>query len=350
MNAKQPITNLPLDELKQTLKKIGLPDFRYKQIIKWIYEKRVNSFDEMRNVSNDLKNTLSKTLTTQKLPITSLLESKKGDSVKFGFKVSDDEYIVESLILIDENRRTLCVSSQLGCGLGCVFCQTAKMGFIRNLTQYEILGQLIGANDYLAKKQDKLITNIVFMGMGEALSNFETFLTALDVIMDPDCFGIGGRKITVSTAGVVPSIDKLINADLNIGLAISLNSYNNEKRNKTMPINRRYPIEELIAAAKRYTIKKKQTITFEYIVIENETDTDDAFQAIVKLLKGINCKINLIPLNPGMNENLREPSTQKLSNFAKKLANSGLRVVIRKSRGRDILGACGQLAGKVLKI
>jgi 23S rRNA (adenine2503-C2)-methyltransferase len=312
------ITNLTINQLQEALQQMGQPAFRSKQVLKWVYQKRAGSFDDMKNIPKTVREKLKKKFSVKKLSIKYLLESKNGDAVKFGFESDKDDGIVESVILYDGKRRSLCISSQFGCALGCVFCETGNMGFIRNLTQQEILGQLIAADDYLISLSNKLVTNIIFMGMGEALLNYDNFLSSLEIIMNDDCFGMTGRRITVSTAGIIPSIERFVNEEINIGLAISLNSYSNEKRNKIMPINKKYPIENLIKTV-RYYYKK---------------------------LKGVPCKINLIPINPFTNSRKCTPTEDLLNQFAKRLAENGLSVTVRKSRGQDINAACGQLASK----
>lgn len=338
--------NIPLHDLADRIMAIGEKRFRAQQIIDWVYDKRVTSFDEMRNISGELKEKLKRNFILAKLNVNTVIESKYGDAVKFGFETIDGEYIIESVLLIDGDRRTICISSQLGCGLGCVFCETGKMGLIRNLTLEEMVGQFIGINDFLVLKGDKPITNIVFMGMGEALSNFETFLNTLEIFMHEDIYNIGGRRITVSTAGVVPSIERLLKEKLNIGLAISLNSYSNELRNELMPINKKYPIESIMAIARRYAAETGRTVTFEYVVIDGKTNTPEALQAIHKYCGGFDCKINLIPLNPSTGSSLSGPGDTSLEMFADALGRKGITATIRKSRGQDIWGACGQLAGK----
>lgn len=347
-NSLIPLKKISLACLEEEIIKIGEKKFRASQIKKWVYQKRVNSFEEMNNTPKDLKEKMAKKYSLQKLVPVTIKESVQGDAVKFGFKLYDSPHVVESVLLIDDNRRTACLSSQLGCALGCVFCETAKMGFIRNLTQDEIIGQLIGINDYLYKKDDKLVTNIVFMGMGEALSNFQNFRTTLDIIMNEECFNIGGRRITVSTAGVIPSIEKLIAENLNIGLAISLNAYSDEQRSKLMPINSKYPIKSLIEIAKKYFEKTGRRVTFEYVLIAGETDSDTAADELRKLLGGFPCKINVIPINPGRKNKITPPDESLLMKFTNKLHQRGLAATLRKSRGQDIWGACGQLAGSYI--
>lgn len=341
------LKNFSLDQIRQWVVEQGEPKFRAEQIIKWLYQKRVSSFDEMKNVSGTLRKKLCENFSIEKMKPLVVLESKSGDAVKFGFQLVESHHIAESVLLIDNERRTACVSSQLGCGLGCVFCETAKMGFIRNLTQEEILGQLTGINDYLFSKGDKLVTNIVFMGMGEALSNYSNFISSLSIIMDNDTFGIGGRKITVSTAGVVPSIEKLIGEGLNIGLAISLNAYTNDQRDALMPINRKYPIELLIAIAKRYFEATGRRVTFEYVIIAGQTDTNEAMETLTGMLSGLPCKVNCIPVNPSTTSHLKIPDERAVERFSDELCRRGIAATVRRSKGRDISGACGQLAGRL---
>jgi 23S rRNA (adenine2503-C2)-methyltransferase len=341
------LKNLPLPELRAQILAMGEPKFRSQQVIKWVYQKRVASFDAMNNIAKPTRTRLAQRFSLEKLNPSVVLESKLHDAVKFGFALLDSPHVAESVLLIDDDRRTACLSSQLGCGLGCTFCETGKLGFIRNLTQDEIVGQLIGINDFQAGKNDKLVTNVVFMGMGEALSNFDNFRSSLAIIMENDCFNIGGRRITVSTAGVVPSIEKLIAENLNVGLAISLNAYSNERRNACMPVNKKYPIETLVAAAKRYFEKTGRRVTFEYVVIAGETDTLEAAHALQKMLGGVTCKINLIPLNPiGGAARVAAPPIERLERFSDVLHRLGLSATIRTSRGGDIHGACGQLTAR----
>jgi 23S rRNA (adenine2503-C2)-methyltransferase len=341
----RPVTDLSLDELRAALAALGEPAFRLQQIKRWVYQKRIDAFERMANVPKSFRASLAERFSIGKLDIASVLVSGEGDAVKFAFSV-DGGAVVEAVLLYDGRRRTACVSSQLGCGLGCVFCETGKMGFVRNLGQAEILGQLIALNDYLAERGDKLVTNIVFMGMGEALANYDRFRSSLDIIMDGDCFNLGGRRITVSTAGLVPAIDRLAGEGLNIGLAVSLNAYDDRVRERIMPINRRYPIAQLVAAARRYAAKTGTRVTFEYVVVHGENDTGEAVESLARLLGGVHCKINLIGVNPGSFVRIEPPSEEAVRVFADRLFERGLTVTVRKSRGRDISGACGQLAGK----
>jgi 23S rRNA (adenine2503-C2)-methyltransferase len=337
------LKNLPLAQLGERIHLCGEPQFRRSQLMKWTYQKRLDSFDSMNNLPKKSKSLFSERFSLAKLDLAYHLASKHKDAVKFGFKTADKRGIIESVLLIDGDRRTACLSSQLGCALGCVFCETGRMGFIRNLTQEEILGQLIGINDFSAGKNDKLVTNIVFMGMGEALLNFDAFLSSLRIIMHEDAFFIGARRITVSTAGVIPAIERLMEQDLTIGLAISLNAFDNKHRDRVMPVNIKYPMESLVRIAQRYERKTGRPVTFEYVCDEGENDTPEAVQSLADLLRGVKCKINVIPINPAGDFSAHTPSVKRLQGFADALTSAGLNATVRKSRGRDISGACGQL-------
>jgi 23S rRNA (adenine2503-C2)-methyltransferase len=342
------LKNLSLPDLAEAVTDIGEPKFRAQQVTKWLYQKRVDSFDAMPNVSKASRQKFKERFAIDKLPVAVVLESKDKDAVKFGFTSEDSEWVIESVLLIDRERRTACLSSQIGCNLGCVFCETGSLGFVRNLSQSEILGQLIGINDYCESKGERLVTNIVFMGMGEALSNYEAFRSSLSIIMSEDAFLIGSRRITVSTAGVIPSIRRLMDEDLSIGLAISLNACNNVERSRIMPINKKYPLESLVEIASEYFEKTSRPVTFEYVLIEGDNDGTEAIEALVALLAGIVCKINIIPVNPSRYGRDRSPSDDKVRRFAQELFDRGLTSTVRKSRGKDIKGACGQLTASRL--
>jgi 23S rRNA (adenine2503-C2)-methyltransferase len=297
----------------------------------------------MNNISPKSQQLFGENYSLKKLALLYHIRSKHKDAEKFGFETYNGDGVIESVLLYDGQRRTACISSQLGCALGCVFCETGTMGFVRNLRQDEIIGQLIGINDYCLSKNDKLVTNVVFMGMGEALSNFDAFLSSLKIIMSEEAFNIGARRITVSTAGVVPSIEKLMEQSLTIGLAISLNAWRDEDRDKIMPINKKYPIASLLEIAKRYSKKTNRPVTFEYVLVEGENDSPVAVRTLVSLLKGLNCKVNVIPVNQSSGQKALQPTEHKLKAFADALLSGGIAATVRKSRGQDISGACGQL-------
>ena len=343
----QNLKNLTLPQLEDFVLSIGEQRFRARQLFKWMYQKRLPDFSGMTNMPKTLRASLSERAAIAKLPPVRVLESSAGDAVKFAFALDGSDYAAESVLLIDGDRRTACLSSQLGCGLGCAFCETAKLGFIRNLSASEILGQLIGMNDYQAARGDRVVTNVVFMGMGEALGNYENFMTALSVIMHEDAFNLGARRITVSTAGVVPNIERLMGEGLTIGLAVSLNAWNDETRGRLMPVNRKYPIASLVDVAKRYHARTGRRVTFEYVLIEGETDAPEAVEALAGLLGGFPCKVNLIPVNPA-GSGLTSPGDGAVQRFADALYGRGLAATVRKSRGRDVFGACGQLTAELI--
>lgn len=337
------LKNLPLDDAGRRIVALDEPRFRVQQVLGWVYRKRVGSFDDMRNVSKQSRAKLAEHFTLEKLECPTRLVAAAGDAVKFGYRLIESPDLVESVLLIDRKRRTACLSSQLGCGLGCTFCATGTMGFVRNLTQDEVIGQLIGINDYLAEQGDKPLTHVVFMGMGEALSNFDVFRSCCEIITAEVGFGLADRRITVSTAGVVPSIDRLIREGPPVNLAISLNTYSDELRSRIMPINRTYPIAEIVAAGRRYANATGRTLTFEYVVIEGETDTPAAVDALGRLLRGVPCKVNCIPLNPTSTGQGTAPPYERVLQFVQALHQRGITATARRSRGRDIDGACGQL-------
>jgi 23S rRNA (adenine2503-C2)-methyltransferase len=350
MDAQQPINlkDLSLGQLGKHVGELGEPRFRARQIAKWIYQKRVARFEDMSNMPKTTRAKLAQTFTIEKLRCPVILESREGDAVKFGFTaLGKKPYMIESVLLYDGKRRTACLSSQLGCGLGCTFCTTASMGFVRNLSLAEVTGQLIGINDYLAERGDKPLTHIVFMGMGEALSNFEVFASCCEIITSQDCLGLAHRRITVSTVGVVSSIRRLIDQGPPVNLAVSLNTFSDERRSALMPINKTYPIASVVEAARAFIASGKGALTFEYVVIPGENDTPRAVNALTRLLHGIPCKVNCISLNPGPGEIGPGPSPGEVKAFADALHRKGITATVRKSRGRDIQGACGQLSARM---
>ena len=337
------LKNLSIRELETRLNEMGEPSFRMSQIMRWVYQKNLVDFAGMNNVAKPTRAALAREFSLAGMPALRQLVSANRDAIKFEFGLLDSEESVESVLLFDGKRRTACLSSQLGCGLGCVFCATGTMGLVRNLTQDEILGQLIGINDHLAASGDIPVTHIVFMGMGEALSNFAAFKSSCEIIMHPDGFHLSGKRITVSTAGVVPSIDRLLRDGPSVNLAISLNTYCDEKRDRLMPVNKTYPIADLIAAAKRFRNRSELDLTFEYVVCEGENDGPEAVKELCRLLGGLACKVNVIPLNPNAGYEGRGPAPDKAWEFADRLFKKGIVATVRTSRGRDIDGACGQL-------
>jgi 23S rRNA (adenine2503-C2)-methyltransferase len=330
------LKSLSPKELHAFIKNQGLPDYRTDQLIHWIYARYASHIDEITEFSKDLRSRLNESAYISNLKIIRRLKSSDGTE-KFLFALQDEQTI-ESVLIPDSDRLTLCVSSQVGCALGCLFCLTGKSGFIRNLKPHEIVDQIIAVNRTI---QNNKITNIVFMGMGEPLMNFDNVVEALRRIVD--LIGISKRKITLSTAGIVPKILLLPRKAPEVNLAVSLNAATDEVRNKIMPVNKQYPLAALIEACRRYPLKPGRKITFEYVMIDGLNDSLADAKRLITLLKGLRCKLNLIPLNPHEGDSLKRASQEKVVAFQKMLFHHNRRALIRESRGQDILAACGQL-------
>jgi len=316
-----------------------LPGYRADQLLHWIYERYAGDIDEITEFSKELRETLKKTAYISNLSLRVRLRSKDGTE-KFLFALEDDQTI-ESVLIPDEDRHTLCISSQVGCAMGCIFCLTGKGGFVRNLQAYEIADQIISVNRLI---QPQKVTNVVFMGMGEPLLNFDNVAEALWRIAG--FIGISKRKITLSTSGIVPKILLLPQKAPAVNLAVSLNAASDAVRNRLMPVNKKYHMQSVIDTCRRYPLQHGRRITFEYVLIEGENDSPDDANRLVKLLKGLRCKINLIPLNPHEGSELKSPAYDKIIEFQKILLKKNMRALIRESKGQDILAACGQLRAR----
>lgn len=357
------VTNIPLDDLKgllpaelrQVATDLGEPAYRGDQLFSWLQGHQIADLEMMTNLPAGFRQALRDAgAATTRLQVIESSASTTGKAVKFLFDLEDEGGQVEAVLIMDGDRRTACLSSQVGCPLDCKFCATAQMGFIKNLTAGQIVEQLHQLHTE-ARSRGERLTNIVMMGMGEPLLNYEAVTRALYLAREAEGgFGIGGRKITVSTAGHVPGILRLAEEDLNVGLAISLNATVDETRSQIMPINRRWPIAELLAAAKTFFDKKGRRVTFEYVLMEGVTDTDDDAARLSTLTAEIPCKINLIPYNElapelqGDQASFRRPSSTRIDRFTQKLKRLTTHTVTRRdSRGRDIDAACGQLHRRV---
>lgn len=340
MSKKTNLKSLSKDEIFRFIDDKGLPRYRADQLIRWIYKKYATKIDEITEFSNDLRNALNKIAFISNLELVKRLKSLDGTE-KFLFSLEDGQTI-ESVLIPDKGLRlrriTLCISSQAGCAMGCSFCLTGRLGLIRNLKSYEIVDQIISVNRIIRPEK---ITNIVLMGMGEPLANFDEVVEALwkAVLF----IGISKRKITLSTAGIVPKILLLPKKAPEVNLAISLNATTDVSRNEIMPVNKKYPLKSLINACKKYPLQPKRKITFEYVLIDGKNNSAEDAHRLVNLLRGLRCKINLIPFNPHDGTNLKRPSDQKILEFQKILLQNNMRALIRESRGQDILAACGQL-------
>ena len=337
------IKDYNLEELKKELQSMDEKTFRAEQIFKWLYQEKVRSFDEMTNLSLDLRNKLKQNYTICNYNILKKQESKDG-TIKYLFDVLDGNAI-ETVLMSYHHGYSICVSSQIGCKMGCKFCASTGINFIRSLTSGEIVEQII------AVEQDQNIrnSNVVFMGIGEPLDNYDNVVNAIHIINNPKGLNIGARHISVSTSGLVPKIYQLADENIQCTLSISLHATNNEKRSGMMPVNNAYPIEELIQACKDYIAKTNRRISFEYALAKDSNDNLDDAKELVKLLKGMLCHVNLIPINKIENGQYSKSTNENIMKFRDYLNDHGIVATIRRELGSDIDAACGQLRRKNLK-
>ena len=337
------IKDYNLEELKQELVKLGEKPFRAEQIFKWIFQEKVKSFDDMTNISLELREKLKKEYTICNFNILKKQESKDG-TIKYLFDVLDGNAI-ETVLMSYHHGYSICVSSQIGCKMGCKFCASTGINFIRSLTSGEIVEQI------LAVEQDTgiRISNVVFMGIGEPLDNYDNVINAIRIINNPKGLNIGARHISISTSGLVPKIYKLAEENIPCTLSISLHATTNEKRSKMMPVNDAYPIEELIKACKDYIKKTNRRISFEYALAKDNNDNREDAKELVHLLKGMLCHVNLIPINKIENGSFTKSSNENIMKFRDYLNDHGIVATIRRELGSDIDAACGQLRRKNLR-
>ncbi|MDH4230409.1 MAG: 23S rRNA (adenine(2503)-C(2))-methyltransferase RlmN [Nitrospirota bacterium] len=338
MSKKINLKTLSRDELSGFMEERGLPNYRTDQLLNWIYARYATSLDEITEFSKDLRSRLAEISTIGNLVVVARQRSSDGTE-KFLFSLEDGQ-TVESVLIPDKDRLTLCISSQVGCAMGCRFCLTGAAGLIRNLRAWEIVDQILSVNRLIAPEK---ISNIVLMGMGEPLANFDEVVEALKRIVLH--IGISKRKITLSTAGLAPKILELPGKAPDVNLAVSLNATTDAVRDRIMPVNRKYPIKTLIEACRRFPLKPRRRITFEYVLIAGVNDSPEDARRLVRLLRGIRCKVNLIPFNPHEGSDLQRPSRFSVLAFQKILTDGNMTVLIRESKGQDILAACGQLRG-----
>lgn len=338
------IKNLSIEELSAFIAHLGKEKFRATQIIKWVYQKKAKSFDDMTNLSKDFREALKKIALISTANAIRVEVSTDGTK-KYLFQL-DDGNSIESVLIPDEDRLTLCISSQVGCPLDCGFCVTGSGGFIRNLSVSEIVNQICSVQNDLP--EEMRITNIVMMGMGEPLLNYDNVLKALKIMTYGDGLNFSTRKITVSTSGIVPEMLRL-GSESTVNIAVSLNATTDEVRSLIMPVNRKYPLNRLLAACREYPLPPRRRITFEYILIKGVNDSIDDARRLSKILRGIPCKINIIPYNEHEGSNLKRPSGADIRAFQQILLDAGYTAPLRTSKGLDISAACGQLRGKLLK-
>ena len=340
------LTDFTLSQLTDFVESVSLPKYRGKQIFAWLYRPHVADFSQMTDLTKDLRETLASQASFHWPDIADVERSKDG-TVKFGFKLEDNTYI-ESVLIPEDDRNTLCVSSQVGCAMGCEFCLTGGMGFKRNLTPGEIVGQVVRVRDWLYDDDSEpALNNLVFMGMGEPLANFDNLLVALEILTDQRGLNFSDRRITVSTCGLVPKIIEL-GQRTKANLAVSLHSVDDSVRSKLMPINNKYPVAELLEACRNFPMPKRKRIMFEYILIKDLNDSVSDAENLAEKLRDIPCKINLLPYNETEALSFQRPSDEKIELFQRTLWKAGYTVLVRSSRGSDISAACGQLAGKMI--
>ncbi len=340
---KTDLKNLTREQLISFVESLDQPAFRGRQILAWIYRPGITEFYEMTDLAKEFRTLLPKHAYISRFsnPIT---ETSMDGTVKFGFSL-DDGLMIESVLIPEEDRNTLCVSSQVGCAMGCRFCLTGAMGFSRNLTTAEIINQVCAVRDHALYADKGRLTNLVFMGMGEPLANMDNLLDALSILTEQRGLDFSSRRITVSTCGLVPQMIRL-GEETNVNLAISLHAADDATRNKIMPVNTRYSIAELLAGCRRFPHKKRQRIMFEYTLLKGINDSDKAAENLAGLLADIPCKINLLSMNPAPGSPYISPSKSRILAFQKILRDRGYTAFIRQSRGADISAACGQLADK----
>jgi 23S rRNA (adenine2503-C2)-methyltransferase len=339
---KQLILDLNKEELAEELTKMNQPAFRSKQILEGIYKHHYSDFAVFGNIPNSLKTELDENFVLNPIVSFESIVSKDKNTVKYLFEVQQGNRI-ETVLMKYSDRNTVCVSTQVGCPMGCVFCATGQMGFTRNLSSGEILGQILFVMRTLEAKGEKL-TNIVFMGMGEPFLNYQAVMQSIDHLTDPDLLNFGARRITISTVGIIPKIKQFIELDSQVNLAVSLHAPENELRSKLVPVNRVHPLKSLIAACREYTEKTHRRITFEYALIDGVNDSDNQAKQLISLIKGMLCHVNLIALNPSKEYPLPGSSRERVEAFAKILTDYGIPNSVRLRRGIEINAGCGQLA------
>jgi 23S rRNA (adenine2503-C2)-methyltransferase len=342
------ILDFTRQDLAVRLQDHGIRAFRANQIFKWLYIRQAETFEEMTDLSKQLRTTLGKHFYIKRLIIDDRRVSSD-KTEKFLFCLEDGRHI-ETVLIPEKDHFTLCVSSQVGCAQNCRFCLTAKGGFVRNLTVAEIVAQIRDVRGLLAQKGlDPLnLSNIVFMGMGEPLANYKNLITALEIILDSDHgLKFSSRRVTVSTSGLVPKITQL-GLDTDVNLAVSLNAVTDRLRSSLMPINETYPLHRLLEACRTFSMKPRKKITFEYILMKGVNDSREDAVRLTKLLKPIRAKVNLIAFNEYENSEFKRPSQDEIKDFLQILLDRNFTAMIRKSKGDDILAACGQLKAKLM--
>lgn len=341
---KKNIRDLTYTALEEQLQEMGEPRFRVKQVFPWIY-KEIDSFDEMRNIPQSLRGKLAEKFVLHNIKIKEKYISKIDETRRYLLQLGDGNF-VESVLMKYKHGYSICISSQVGCAMGCAFCASTRCGKVRNLSAGEIIDQVAAVQRDLGCR----INNIVMMGIGEPLDNFENVMVFLENVNHPLGLAVGHRHITLSTCGIVPKILELAEKELQITLSVSLHACSNEKRSAIMPVNRKYPIEELLEACRYYIGKTNRRISFEYTLIQGVNDSEQEAEKLLRLVRGMLCHVNLIPVNPVKETGFAAGSRAGIERFQHVLTEGGISATIRREMGRDISAACGQLRSQRLEV
>ena len=344
---KTNLLNYDLPGLTEHFAQMGEKPFRAKQVMRWMHLGGADNFDDMTDLAKSLRSKLHEHAEV-KVPAL-MTEQQSSDGTRKWLLDVGTGNGVETVFIPEDTRGTLCISSQIGCALECTFCSTGRQGFNRNLSAAEIIGQLWWANKAMGvtPKNERVVSNVVMMGMGEPLANFDNVVTALSIMLDDHGYGLSRRRVTVSTSGMVPQMDRLKEV-MPVALAVSLHASNDAVRDEIVPLNKKYPLKELMAACQRYLLKApRDFITFEYVMLHGVNDKPEHAHELIKLVQDVPCKFNLIPFNPFPNSGYERSSNERIRVFRDILQQAGLVVTVRKTRGDDIDAACGQLAGQV---
>jgi 23S rRNA (adenine2503-C2)-methyltransferase len=339
MNEKD-IKNFALEELEKEMVGLSEPPYRAGQVFSWLYQRGASDFSQVSDIPQKLRQKLNNSYFISRLELVERLEAKD-KTQKFLFKLADKNFI-ETVLIPSGQRKTVCLSTQVGCKYRCSFCASGLNGFKRNLSPAEMTGQIL----YLLHTFKQKLTNYVFMGMGEPLDNFENLSRTIRIMNSPQGLGIAARRITVSTAGVIPGIERLKNLGLQVNLSLSLHAVNDSLRNELMPINRKYPLQKLIRTCQNYVESTGRMITVEYVLIRDVNDSLKDAEKLAAISKRLKAKINLIPYSPVCDLNFKTPQQKGIDNFKKELERNKVKVTLRRSKGEDIQAACGQLAGR----
>lgn len=346
--AARDLFGMEMLELRHVLDEFELPRYRAKQIVEWLYHRGAADFEEMTNLPKTLRELLAAEFVIGKPTLMDRLDSSDGHTTKFLLEYADGT-AVETVLMRQPYGNSICVSTQAGCNMGCVFCASTLHGMARNLTVGEIVGQAVYINDVLREEEQGKVDTVVIMGSGEPLMNYDNVLGFMRFLHEDYVLGLGYRNFTLSTSGIVPNMYKLAEEGLPVSLSVSLHAPNDELRSEIMPINRKYHLADVVAAAKHYADTTKRRVTYEYILIDRLNDNEEQAEELVSLMQGQLASVNLIPINPVKERNLLRPSKARIEAFEKYLKNHHVNVTVRREMGTDIQAACGQLRNKHLQ-